>query len=70
MSRWQKASPEPKPIISDYSSYYNIDNTRNDWWFRKAPGYSEIDSSVVSLISNHKVIFRDTARPKKNLFDV
>ena len=60
-----KASPEPKPIISDYSSYYIIDNTRNYWWFRKAPGYSEIDSSVVSLISNHKVIFRDTARPKK-----
>lgn len=61
----EKASPEPKRIITDYSPYYNIDNTRNDWWFRKSPGSSEIDAGVVPLISNHNVIFRDTERPKK-----
>lgn len=60
-----KATVAPKPIITSYDKYSCLDSTQKSWWFIKKHGSSEISDSVIPLIADHKVIFRDTTRPKK-----
>lgn len=61
----QKSTLEPKPMIASYAKYNNYDSCQKSWWFIKKYGSSEISYSVLPIIADHKVIFRDTARPKK-----